>query len=166
MIPSTGNMPLREMKYSELSTSPISSSPFAHIVAEGAVLVGLGRFVGAFGLLLNLLALLLVLRLLAGVVGQHLFGAFSLRAQQVDHVLAHLRGVQLDPRRLVVCPLVVGAGFVNDRRGVFAVAGDRHHRQQYREDGRHDPDLLPQRVGTVFVFVVDFKFGHKWISVL
>jgi tRNA(adenine34) deaminase len=44
---------------------------------------------------------------------------------------------------------------------VFAVAGDSHYRKQYRENGRHDPDLLSKRVGNVFVFVVYFKFGHR-----
>ena len=97
----------------------------------------------------------------AVVLGQHLFGAFPLRAQQVDHVLAHLRGVQLDPRRLVVRPLVVGSGFVDDRRRVRAVAGDGHHRQQHCKNGCHHSDPLPQRVGAVFVFVMNFKFGHS-----
>ena len=161
ITPSTGNMPLREMKYSELSTSPISSSPSPRSKrrarCSSASAASSAPLASSWIFLLSSSYFCL----LAGVVRQHLFGAVSLRAQQVDHVLAHLGGVQLDPRGLVVRPLVVGSGFVNDRRRVLAVAGDGHYRQQYRENGRHHPDLLPQRVGAVFVFVVDFKFGHS-----
>src|ERR1019366_23244 len=110
-----------------------------------------GGFVRTLGLFLDLLALLLVLFLLAGVLGEHLLGAFVFRSQQVDHIFAHFRGVQLDPRGLVIGPLVVGPGFVNDRRRVGAVAGDGYNRQQNRQNGCHDSDLSPYGIGTVFV---------------
>ena len=35
MMPNTGNMPLREMKYSELSTSPITSSEPGNGLGDG-----------------------------------------------------------------------------------------------------------------------------------
>src|ERR1017187_6291048 len=54
--------------------------PLAYVVAQGAVLVGFGLFVGALGFVPDLLARVLVLLLLAGVLGEHLLGAFCLCA--------------------------------------------------------------------------------------
>src|ERR1035437_734910 len=69
--------------------------------------------------------------------------------------------MQFDPRGLVIRPLVVGMGLVHDRRRMRAVAGDGHHRQQYGENGCHYSDLAAQRIVFVFVFLVDFEFGHS-----
>ena len=80
-------------------------------------------------------------------------------AQASEERDRHLFGVFADFLRLVIAPLIVRLGAVNDRVGMRAVRSDRDHRQENADDAHQNTD--PSGVRISGVFRRDFKFRHN-----
>src|SRR3954467_2747108 len=98
------------------------------------------RFVILLGFFVQLFALLFVLLFVLLVMGKHLFGSFPLGAGNGQPIDSEFGGMQLDAGGLVVGPIVIGIGLVNDGRGMGTMGRYRNNRQQDGEDSCLDAD--------------------------
>ena len=135
--------------------------PLAEIVAQRALLVGFGGFVGLLGFFLLRVLLFGVFLSLFFVAGVQLLGCIAFGVEHRQETFAQFHVVEFDAVGLVVCPIVIGRRFVHDGRRVRAVRCDGDHCQQHRQYGCQHPYRLPHRIVLILTsLVMNLQFCH------
>ena len=125
------------------------------------MLVSFGAGVETLGLLLDVGAALRVILLLGSEISEHFVGSGAFCTENVDEAFAQFQIVKLYTCGLIVRPVVVGGGFMDDGRGVGAMGGDAHNCQHDCQYGGQHSGGAAHGVGAFILdLVVNFQFGH------